>query len=51
MTYSLFVTLPPSAPTVEVQFTTAKSIRLRWTQPDDGGAPIQGKFLSIRFIG
>lgn len=42
ITYSLFVTLPPSAPTIEVQFTTSKSIRLRWIQPDDGGAPIQG---------
>ncbi|XP_065172769.1 cell adhesion molecule Dscam1-like, partial [Atheta coriaria] len=41
ITYSLFVIMSPSAPTLEVQFSTAKSIRLRWTQPENGGAVIQ----------
>lgn len=47
MTYTLVVLMPPNAPTLEVQFTTATSIRLHWTHPEDGGALIQGTF---RFI-
>lgn len=42
ITYTLNVILPPSAPTVETQYTTSKGIRLQWTQPEDGGATIQG---------
>lgn len=35
--------MPPSAPILEVHFTTARSIRLHWNQPEDGGAIIQGR--------
>lgn len=42
ITYTLVVVMPPAAPAAEVQYTTAKSIRLSWSQPEDGGAAIQG---------
>jgi hypothetical protein len=45
ITYTLMVLMPPSAPSLEVQFTTARSIRLHWTQPEDGGSITQGLFM------
>ncbi|XP_071054820.1 cell adhesion molecule Dscam2 [Onthophagus taurus] len=46
ITYTLIVLLPPQAPVLEEQFTTAKSIRIRWSVPNDGGTPIQGYTLN-----
>ncbi|KAJ8980637.1 hypothetical protein NQ317_017933 [Molorchus minor] len=43
ITYTLVVLMPPSAPTLEVQFTTPNSIRLHWTHSENAGTPIQGK--------
>lgn len=40
--------MPPNAPHLEVQFATTKSIRLLWTQPEDGGALIQGYTLNSK---
>ncbi|XP_017776462.1 PREDICTED: Down syndrome cell adhesion molecule-like protein Dscam2 isoform X2 [Nicrophorus vespilloides] len=48
ITYSMFVMMPPSAPNLEVQFTTAKSVRLHWSQPEDGGSMIQGYTLNSK---
>ncbi|XP_060516116.1 cell adhesion molecule Dscam2 [Cylas formicarius] len=48
ITYMLVVLMPPNAPQVEVQFVTSNSIRLKWTQPENGGAIIQGYILNIK---
>ncbi|XP_044257604.1 Down syndrome cell adhesion molecule-like protein Dscam2 isoform X1 [Tribolium madens] len=48
ITYTLMVLMPPSAPTLEVQFSTTRSIRLHWTQPEDGGSIIQGYTLNTK---
>lgn len=50
ITYTLIVVLPPNAPTLEVQYTTAKSIRIHWTKPKDGGTIIQGNSFPIIFF-
>ncbi|CAH0562134.1 unnamed protein product [Brassicogethes aeneus] len=49
ITYTLVVLMPPNSPNLEVQFTTASSIRLHWTQPEDGGAMIQGYTLNMKY--
>ncbi|XP_066587504.1 cell adhesion molecule Dscam1 isoform X2 [Prorops nasuta] len=46
--YTLFVVMPPRAPSLELQYTTTNSIRLRWSHPDNGGATIQGYVLSYK---
>ncbi|XP_015187903.1 PREDICTED: Down syndrome cell adhesion molecule-like protein Dscam2 isoform X4 [Polistes dominula] len=48
VTYTLVVVMPPRSPTLELQYTTTNSIRLRWTHPDNGGATIQGYVLSYK---
>ncbi|KRT80459.1 Immunoglobulin, partial [Oryctes borbonicus] len=48
ITYALIVVLPPNAPSLDVQYTTAKSIRIQWNQPKDGGALIQGYTLNYK---
>lgn len=37
--------MPPSAPEVEVEYSTSNSIKVKWTKPENGGSTIQGKFL------
>ncbi|XP_047351251.1 Down syndrome cell adhesion molecule-like protein Dscam2 isoform X6 [Vespa velutina] len=48
ITYTLVVVMPPRSPTLELQYTTTNSIRLRWNHPDNGGATIQGYVLSYK---
>ncbi|XP_043491862.1 Down syndrome cell adhesion molecule-like protein Dscam2 isoform X4 [Polistes fuscatus] len=48
VTYTLVVVMPPRSPTLELQYTTTNSIRLRWAHPDNGGATIQGYVLSYK---
>ncbi|XP_053986908.1 cell adhesion molecule Dscam2 isoform X2 [Hylaeus volcanicus] len=48
ITYTLVVVMPPKSPTLELQYTTTNSIRLRWSHPNNGGATIQGYVLSYK---
>ncbi|XP_076279934.1 Down syndrome cell adhesion molecule 3 isoform X5 [Lasioglossum baleicum] len=48
ITYSVVVVMPPRAPSLELQYTTTNSIRLRWSHPNSGGATIQGYVLSYK---
>lgn len=41
--YTVIVIMPPKTPTLELQYTTANSIKFRWSHPENGGATIQGK--------
>lgn len=42
ITYTLIVLMPPSAPEVEVEYSTSNSIKVKWTKPENGGSTIQG---------
>ncbi|XP_033323157.1 Down syndrome cell adhesion molecule 3 isoform X4 [Megalopta genalis] len=48
ITYTVVVVMPPRTPTLELQYTTTNSIRLRWSHPNNGGATIQGYVLSYK---
>lgn len=39
--YNIFAMKTPASPQVHLQYAAADSIRIRWDNPDDGGAPIQ----------
>ncbi|XP_066247380.1 cell adhesion molecule Dscam1 isoform X2 [Euwallacea similis] len=48
ITYSLIVLMPPSAPDIEIEYATSNSIKVKWTEPENGGAKIQGYALNIK---
>ncbi|KAG7310295.1 hypothetical protein JYU34_003050 [Plutella xylostella] len=48
ITYTVIAILPPSAPPLSLQYTTASSIKLHWLPPRDGGSPILGYLLHFK---
>ncbi|XP_047109675.1 Down syndrome cell adhesion molecule-like protein Dscam2 [Schistocerca piceifrons] len=48
ISYKIIIILPPEVPLLEVIGSDHHSIKLQWTSPEDGGAPILGYMLSYK---